>query len=183
MTLTPSRVLIAVHGFEPASWAADAARTISMWRSPELRLLIVPCVPSPPFTSLTPIARSAYAVARTAWRQEEERRLTRIVEEWKRQLWVDVEVVRAPSLQGDLAATIASHAGEWPAMWSSWARPSRAFAPGSGPAPCISGSCCWLRAPCSCCRHRFDRRSRSGCGGESRHCGRHRPSEGPERPW
>ena len=83
MTLTPSRVLIAVHGFEPASWAADAARTISMWRSPELRLLIVPCVPSPPFTSLTPIARRAYADARAVWIQEEERRLTRIVDEWK----------------------------------------------------------------------------------------------------
>src|SRR4029453_11973495 len=111
MTLTPSRVLIAVHGFEPASWATDAARTISMGRSPELRLLIVPCVPSPPFPSLTPIARGAYADARTAWRQEEERRLERIVEAWKRQLSADVDVVRAPSIQGELGAESAAHAG------------------------------------------------------------------------
>ena len=146
MTLTPSRVLIAVHGFEPASWAADAARTISMWRSPELRLLIVPCVPSPPFTSLTPMARSAYAVARTAWRQEEERRLTRIVDEWKR-LSVDVDVVRAPSLQGDLAATIASHAGEWPADVVVVGAPEPSFRAWLWPGPVHQRVV--LRAPCA----------------------------------
>ena len=147
MTLTPSRVLIAVHGFEPASWATDAARTISMWRSPELRLLIVPCVPSPPFTSLTPIARGAYADARTAWRQEEERRLTRIVDEWKRQLSVDVDVVRAPSLQGDLAATIASHAGEWPADVVVVGAPEPSFRAWLWPGPVHQRIV--LRAPCA----------------------------------
>src|SRR5262245_29868595 len=146
MTLTPSRVLIAVHGFEPASWATDAARTISMWRSPELRLLIVPCVPSPPFTSLTPIARGAYADARTAWRQEEERRLTRIVDEWKR-LSVDVDVVRAPSLQGDLAATIASHAGEWPADVVVVGAPAPSFRAWLWPGPVHQRIV--LRAPCA----------------------------------
>lgn len=147
MTLTPSRVLIAVHGFEPASWAADAARTISMWRSPELRLLIVPCVPSPPFTSLTPIARRAYADARAAWREEEERRLTRIVDEWKRQLSVDVDVVRAPSLQGDLAATIAGHAGDWPADVVVVGAPEPSFRAWLWPGPVHQRIV--LRAPCA----------------------------------
>ena len=147
MALTPSRVLIAVHGFEPASWAADAARTISMWRSPELRLLIVPCVPAPPFTSLTPIARRAYADARAAWIQEEERRLTRIVDEWKRQLSVAVDVVRAPSLQGDLAATIASHASEWPADVVVVGAPEPSFRAWLWPGPVHQRIV--LRAPCA----------------------------------
>jgi nucleotide-binding universal stress UspA family protein len=147
MTLTPSRVLIAVHGFEPASWAADAARTISMWRSPELRLLIVPSVPSPPFTALTPIARRAYADARAAWREEEERRLTRIVDEWKKQLSVDVDVVRAPALQGDLAATIAGHAGDWPADVVVVGAPEPSFRAWLWPGPVHQRIV--LRAPCA----------------------------------
>jgi len=147
MALTPSRVLIAVHGFEPAAWAADAARTISMWRSPELRLLIVPCVPAPPFTSLTPIARRAYADARAAWIQEEERRLTRIVDEWKRQLSVAVDVVRAPSLQGDLAATIAGHAGDWPADVVVVGAPEPSFRAWLWPGPVHQRIV--LRAPCA----------------------------------
>ena len=147
MTVTPSRVLIAVHGFEPASWAAEAARTISMWRSPELRLLIVPCVPAPPFTSLTPIARRAYADARGAWIQEEERRLTRIVDEWKRQLSVAVDVVRAPSLQGDLAATIAGHAGDWPADVVVVGAPEPSFRAWLWPGPVHQRIV--LRAPCA----------------------------------
>ena len=147
MALTPSRVLIAVHGFEPALWAADAARTISMWRSPELRLLIVPCVPAPPFTSLTPIARRAYADARAAWIQEEERRLTRIVDEWKRQLSVAVDVVRAPSLQGDLAATIAGHAGDWPADVVVVGAPEPTFRAWLWPGPVHQRIV--LRAPCA----------------------------------
>jgi nucleotide-binding universal stress UspA family protein len=147
MALMPSRVLIAVHGFEPASWAADAARTISMWRSPELRLLIVPCVPAPPFTSLTPIARRAYADARATWIQEEERRLTRIVDEWKRQLSVAVDVVRAPSLQGDLAATIAGHAGDWPADVVVVGAPEPSFRAWLWPGPVHQRIV--LRAPCA----------------------------------
>ena len=147
MALTPSRVLIAVHGFEPASWAADAARTISMWRSPELRLLIVPCVPAPPFTSLTEIARRAYADARAAWVQEEERRLTRIVDQWKRQLSVAVDVVRAPSLQGDLAATIAGHAGDWPADVVVVGAPEPSFRAWLWPGPVHQRIV--LRAPCA----------------------------------
>jgi nucleotide-binding universal stress UspA family protein len=147
MTLTPSRVLIAVHGFEPASWASDAARTISMWRSPELRLLIVPCAPAPPFTSLTPIARRAYADARTAWRQEEERRLELTVDAWRRQLSVGVDVVRAPSLQGDLAATIAGHAGEWPADVVVVGAPAPSFRAWLWPGPVHQRVV--LRAPCA----------------------------------
>lgn len=42
MALAPSRVLIAVHGFEPLTWPADTARTVSMWSSAALRLLAVP---------------------------------------------------------------------------------------------------------------------------------------------
>jgi nucleotide-binding universal stress UspA family protein len=147
MILPPSRVLIAVHGFEPASWAADAARTISMWRCHELRLLIVPCAPAPPFTSLTPIARRAYADARTAWRLEEERRLERIVAECKRQLSGEVDVVRAPSLQGDLAATIASHAGEWPADVVVVGAPEPSFRAWLWPGPVHQRVV--LRAPCA----------------------------------
>jgi nucleotide-binding universal stress UspA family protein len=147
MTLTPSHVLIAVHGFEPATWAADVARTISMWRSPKLRLLIVPCVPSPPFTSLTPIARRAYADARTAWRQEEERRLERTVDAWKRQLSADVDVVRAPSVQGDLATTIAGHAGEWPADVVVVGAPEPSFRAWLWPGPVHQRVV--LRAPCA----------------------------------
>jgi nucleotide-binding universal stress UspA family protein len=113
MALTPSRVLIAVHGFEPGNWVADTARTVSMWSSAALRILAVPSVPKPPFTSLTPMARRAYGGARRAWREQEEARVQRVIDELKPLLPTGAEVVWVPAMHRDLVVSMAAGAGEW----------------------------------------------------------------------
>jgi hypothetical protein len=42
-----TRVLLVLHGAEPAGWPTEACRVLSTWRHPSVRVLVVPIVPSP----------------------------------------------------------------------------------------------------------------------------------------
>ncbi len=109
------RVLIAVHGYEPAEWGPATCRALSMWASPTVRVLAVLDPPSPPFTSLIPPARRAYHGALAEWGRQETARVQRVVDRVLQVLPSAPEVVRVPASHGDTGRTIAEYAGRWPA--------------------------------------------------------------------
>ena len=108
-------VLIAVHGYEPSNWTRDAARVLLTWGAARVRVLGVVHLPYVPYTSLTPAGRRLYAMARAAWARQEEARLQPEIDTVCRVLPHGVDVVRVASERGDVAATIAAHARDWPA--------------------------------------------------------------------
>ena len=77
MSAVPTRILLAVHGGEPAGWGAETRQTLAMWSRPWIRILAVLAVPCPPFTSLIPPAARRYRAARAAWQDAEEKRVQR----------------------------------------------------------------------------------------------------------
>jgi nucleotide-binding universal stress UspA family protein len=109
------RVLVAVHGYEPSTWAARVLATLAMWSRAEIRVLAAPGIPAPPFTSLTPPARRAWAGARHAWRRQEEARVRRLTEALRPGLPAGSDVLCVPSMDGDPVRTIVRHADQWPA--------------------------------------------------------------------
>lgn len=111
----PMRVLLAVHGYEPSGWGAEACRVVAKFGRATVRVLTMLDVPCPAFTSLTPLAAHAYRGARVAWRRQEEIRVQGVIDQMAPLLGRDAEVVRVPSAQGDLVRTIAEQVDEWPA--------------------------------------------------------------------
>ena len=109
------RVLLAVHGYEPPGWAREACRVVARFGHTTVRVLAILDVPCPSFTSLTPLAAQAYREARAAWTGDEHVRIQDVLDQMVPFLPRGGEVVRAPSLHGDLAGTIAEHVNEWPA--------------------------------------------------------------------
>ncbi len=112
---TPPRVLLAVHGGEPDGWGRETYRTVALWSKPSIRILAVLAVPSPPFTSLIPPAARMYRAARAAWRDIEEKRVQRVIDELAPMLPGAGDVVWAPVSHGDAGRTIAEHARAWAA--------------------------------------------------------------------
>ena len=111
----PPRILIAVHGYEEEDWAPETCRLLGTWASVSVRVLAVLDVPTAPFTSLTPLARRAYAGARAEWTAIESRRLEGSVEALRPGLPHGVDVAWAAASSGDIARTITGHARSWPA--------------------------------------------------------------------
>jgi nucleotide-binding universal stress UspA family protein len=109
------KILVAVHGYEPPEWSAEACRLVSLWNAPSIRLLAVLDVPAPALTSLTAPARRAYHAARIGWSEQEIIRLRPVVDAMLRRLPGTVDVVRAAATQGDPARTIVEHAARWAA--------------------------------------------------------------------
>jgi nucleotide-binding universal stress UspA family protein len=109
------RVLVAVHGYEPPGWARETCRVVSTWAGPCVRVLAVLDVPSPPLTSLTGLARGAYASALAQWRESERLRLQAPIDALLPGLPRQTDVARLPVTRGDLARTIAETARAWPA--------------------------------------------------------------------
>jgi len=109
------RILVAIHGYEPAEWSAEACRLVSLWNAPNVRLLAVLDVPAPAFTSLTASARRAYQAARVAWSEQEIIRLRPVVDAMVKLLPDPAEIVRVAAAQGDPARTIVEHAVDWAA--------------------------------------------------------------------
>jgi nucleotide-binding universal stress UspA family protein len=109
------RVLVVVHGYEPAGWAQETCRVVSTWAAPSVRVLAVLDVPSAPFTSLTRPARRAYDGARAEWAAIERKRLEAPMAALLPGLpqTTEVSIVRARG--GDMALTIADQASAWPA--------------------------------------------------------------------
>lgn len=111
----PIRLLLALHGHEPDTWAADLARVLVTWPPPSVRVVAVGDGTSPAFTSLTPAARRMYAVARAAWREDAERRLDAALERLAPLLPPVTAIVRTLAPAGEVARVVAAHAAEWPA--------------------------------------------------------------------
>ena len=59
-----SKVLIAMHGYEPQGWADDVVRALPSTDTSLVRVLVVLDTPSPPFTSLIPAAGRRYVLRR-----------------------------------------------------------------------------------------------------------------------
>ena len=111
----PTRVLLVVHGGEPDGWGRETSRTVAMWARPSVRILAVLAVPCPPFTSLIPPAARMYRAARAAWRDAEQKRLQRVIDQLAPALPGDCDVLWAPVSCGDPGHTIAAHARAWAA--------------------------------------------------------------------
>jgi nucleotide-binding universal stress UspA family protein len=107
-----TRVLLAVHGGEPSTWAADVARTVSLWGTPALRILAVVTVPHPPFAGLLPSAARRYHGARAAWQRLEEQRLQPLIDRLLTH-WPQADVAWASAQKSDPGRTIAEHAETW----------------------------------------------------------------------
>jgi nucleotide-binding universal stress UspA family protein len=116
VTDAPRRVLIAVHGREPARWEEQVRLTLRRWPQAAVRVLAVTDVPSPPWTSLIPPARRAHAASRAAWRRIEEAAVGQRVEDVLAPLLPAApEVVWARASHADPGRTIAEQAAAWAA--------------------------------------------------------------------
>ena len=110
----PTRVLLAVRGGEPDGWAREIPRILAMWSRPSIRILAVVAAPAPAFTSLLPAAGRMYGAARAAWRDAEEKKIQRVIDELTAGLPGVPDVVWA-RVAGDPGRAITEHARRWPA--------------------------------------------------------------------
>ena len=108
-----ARVLIAVHGYEPADWAQEAAHAVQRPGRDIVRIVPVLDLPQPPFTSLLPAARRRYGGAVAAWRQAERQRLQATVDGVTAALVAAAEVIHLEARRADPGRTIADHAVAW----------------------------------------------------------------------
>jgi nucleotide-binding universal stress UspA family protein len=108
----PSRVLVAVHGYEPDGWGHEAGHAVPSGAG-VVRLLVVLDVVTPRFTSLLPAARRRYAAALAQRDRDEEERSRPVVDEMLSTLPRLPEVIRLASERSDAARTIAKHAADW----------------------------------------------------------------------
>jgi nucleotide-binding universal stress UspA family protein len=63
------RVLVAVHGREPAGWEVEVCRALALSPRAAVRVLAITDVPSPPSAALLSAARRARARAHAEWRR------------------------------------------------------------------------------------------------------------------
>jgi nucleotide-binding universal stress UspA family protein len=115
MSAAPTRILLAVHGGEPAGWGAETRQALAMWAQPWIRILAVLAVPSPPFTSLIPPAARRYRAARAAWQDAEEKRVQRVIDELMPALPGEPDIAWTLVSYGDPGRAIAEHARAWAA--------------------------------------------------------------------
>jgi nucleotide-binding universal stress UspA family protein len=111
----PTRVLIAVHGYEREGWPADAVRAAAAWPGGPLRVLGVHCVPSAPVTSPGAFARRAYRAARTQLTALEAARLRAPISALISALPREAEVVHVRTTPGRAGRSIAEHVRAWSA--------------------------------------------------------------------
>jgi nucleotide-binding universal stress UspA family protein len=109
------RVLIAVHGHEPADWAREAARVVQRLGHASARVAAVLELPRPAFTSLLPVARRRFGAARAGLREAEIRRLQGRIDPLLAALVVPVEVVHLDAPGADAGRAIARYAQGWSA--------------------------------------------------------------------
>jgi nucleotide-binding universal stress UspA family protein len=112
-TRSLTRVLVAVHGYEPAGWARQAARSVQRAGADQVRIAAVLDVPQPPFTSLLPAARRRYGGAVAAWRHGERERLQTTIDALTAALGAAPPVVHLEARRSDPGRALAEHAAEW----------------------------------------------------------------------
>jgi nucleotide-binding universal stress UspA family protein len=114
---TRARVLVAVHGHEPAGWVAEAVRAVP--RPSELRIVTVLDTSVPAFTSLLPAARRRYAAAAAAERRTERERVSQnldaLLGAFAAGAGDGLDVRELQARDADPARAIAEHAAAWPA--------------------------------------------------------------------
>jgi len=108
-----TRVLIAVHGYEPTGWAAEVASAVLRSGHDLVHVAVVLDVPQPSFTSLLPAARRLYGGAVAAWRQAEMDRLQGFVHAAVAGLTTPPEVVYLEARRSDPGRTVAGYARLW----------------------------------------------------------------------
>ena len=109
------RVLIVVYGHEHAGWIEEACRTVSMWVRPRIRVVAIPDVPSPPFTSLTSSARRAFDEALSEWARVEEIRVQGTIDQMLALLPSGVEVAWVHLRKGNFVAAVLEQVDAWSA--------------------------------------------------------------------
>ena len=109
------KILIAVHGHEPAGWVREVPRLVAAHGFALLRLLMVLDVPPVAFTSLLPAARRRFNAALAETRRLEEQRVSATVGELINALPFPPEVRRLRVWQSDAGRGIVAHAALWPA--------------------------------------------------------------------
>ena len=112
---TATRILLTIHGGEPAGWARAARRAVGMWDRPSVRVLGLVAVPSPPFTSLIPAGAHLYRAARAAWEEAERARVQHVIDGLALGLPGGVEVVWVRVSYTDPGRVITEHAQLWAA--------------------------------------------------------------------
>ena len=108
-----SKVLIAMHGYEPQGWADDVVRALPSTDKSLVRVLVVLDTPSPPFTSLIPAARRRYRTALAEWRRLATARTQPSLETLRTGLGRSPEVVHAHARAVDPGRVIVEHARAW----------------------------------------------------------------------
>jgi nucleotide-binding universal stress UspA family protein len=106
------RVLVAVHGGEPARWDAEVGRILAATPRAAVRVLALVDVPAPPSVALLACARRARAGARAEWRQLEaaglEERVAALL------AWLPApDVTRLDVADADPARAIVERAAAW----------------------------------------------------------------------
>jgi len=110
-----SRVLIAVHGYEPQGWAVEAARAVPSPDTSVVQVLLVLDVPAPPFTSLTPAARRRHHAAVAGWRLQAESRVQATVGALRAAMRRPPGVARVVCADGDPGRAVVEYARAWAA--------------------------------------------------------------------
>ena len=121
------RVLIVLDGHEPAGWACQARRAVSMLHNPILRILAVLDSEHPPFTSLAPFVRRAYSGAITYWREQQEVCVQEAIDEIAPFVPGPIDVVRVRGIKGGAREAIAEQVTDWCADALVVATPARSI--------------------------------------------------------
>jgi nucleotide-binding universal stress UspA family protein len=107
------RVLLAVHGGEPAGWGLEARRILATWSAPSVRVLAVVNAPRPAFTSLLPAAARRHQAAQRTWERLEEERLQHILDDLTPLLPDTAALAWIKDAHADPGRAIAEDAAAW----------------------------------------------------------------------
>jgi nucleotide-binding universal stress UspA family protein len=110
---TARRVVVAVHGREPAGWELEVCRTLTPPPQMAVRLLAVADVPSPPAATLLPSARRTRARAHAEWQRLEEAHVAQRLEALLAGLSPVPEVVWIRVADADPGRAIVEQAAAW----------------------------------------------------------------------
>jgi nucleotide-binding universal stress UspA family protein len=109
------RVLLAVHGGEPAGWGLEVRRILATWSAPSIRVLAVVDAPRVSFTSLLPAAARRHHGASRAWARLEQERLQRLLDDLLPLLPGALAPTWIHAAQADPGRAIAEDAATWQA--------------------------------------------------------------------
>jgi nucleotide-binding universal stress UspA family protein len=111
----PRRILVAVHGHEPAGWETQVRLALASWPLASVQVLGTVDTPTSTFTGLIPAGRRAHAAATRAWRRLEEERVCRQLDALLGLLSAATLVTRIRARRGDPGRAIAGFAATWDA--------------------------------------------------------------------